>query len=257
VEFQGQLLSLDFHVFDIPESMLLIGMPVFHLVKSASETFDFTVGNTFYPIDYRISKNSRIDSKVDVNLLEEVLSAELSEVLQPTEFDGMPKDFIEEEHEDEFSELDKNEPVATPAIEPLPSGLKYAFLHDDHKSPIIISDQLTNDEASQLVAVLEKYQSVIGYSLADLKGINPSYCTHRIPMEPEHKPAREHQRRLNNAMREVVKKEILKLLNAGIIYPVQDSEWVSPVQVVPKKGGMTVIQNEKNELIPQRTVTGW
>jgi len=58
-------------------------------------------------------------------------------------------------------------------------------------------------------------------------------------------------------MREVVKKGVLKLLHAGIIYPMQDSEWVSPVQVVPKKGGMTVVQNERKELIPQRTITGW
>jgi hypothetical protein len=58
-------------------------------------------------------------------------------------------------------------------------------------------------------------------------------------------------------MREVVKKEVLKLLKAGVIYPVSDSEWVSPVQVVPKKDGLTVIRIEKNELIPQRTVTGW
>jgi hypothetical protein len=58
-------------------------------------------------------------------------------------------------------------------------------------------------------------------------------------------------------MREVVKKEVLKLLKAGVIYPIFDSEWVSPVQVVLKKGGMTVIHNEKNELIPQWVVTGW
>jgi len=58
-------------------------------------------------------------------------------------------------------------------------------------------------------------------------------------------------------MREVVKKEVIKLLHVGIIYPVPHSEWVSPVQVVHKKGGMTVVTNEKNELIPQRTVTGW
>ena len=58
-------------------------------------------------------------------------------------------------------------------------------------------------------------------------------------------------------MREVVKKEVMKLLHAGIIYPVPHSEWVSPVQVVLKKGGMTDIENEKKELIPQRTVTGW
>jgi hypothetical protein len=75
-------------------------------------------------------------------------------------------------------------------------------------------------------------------------------------MEQDHKPIHEHQRRLNNAMREVVRK-VLKLHKDGVIYPVSDSEWVSPVQVVPKNGGMTIIRNEKNELIPQRTVTGW
>jgi hypothetical protein len=122
---------------------------------------------------------------------------------------------------------------------------------------VIISDKLSNDETRRLVATLEKYQSVIGYSLKSLKGISPSLCTHRIPMEQDHKPIREHQQRLNNAMREVVKKEVLKLLKAGIICLVSDSEWVNLVQVVPKKGGMTVIHNEKNELIPQRTVTGW
>jgi hypothetical protein len=56
-------------------------------------------------------------------------------------------------------------------------------------------------------------------------------------------------------MREVVNKEVLKLLKAGVIYPISNSEWVSPIQVMPKRGGMTVIRNEKNKLIPQRTVT--
>ena len=118
----------------------------------------------------------------------------------------------------------------------------YAFLHNNRATPVVISDELTESETRWLIAVLEKYWSVIRYSLLDLKEISPKLCNHRIPMEPEHKPSREHQRRLNDAMREVVKK---------------DSEWVSPVQVVPKKGGMTVVQNERNELIPQRTVTGW
>jgi len=58
-------------------------------------------------------------------------------------------------------------------------------------------------------------------------------------------------------MREVVKKEVLKLLHMGIIFHVPNSEWVSPMQVVPKKGGMMVVRNDKNELIPQRTVMGW
>ena len=57
-------------------------------------------------------------------------------------------------------------------------------------------------------------------------------------------------------MKEVVKPEVIKLLDAGVIYLISDSSWVSPAQVVPKKGGMTVITNERNEFIPTRTVTG-
>jgi hypothetical protein len=122
---------------------------------------------------------------------------------------------------------------------------------------MINSDKLSNDETRRLIATLEKYQSVIGYSLKDLKGISPSLCTHRTPKEQDHKLVREHQRGLNNVMRDVVKKEVLKPLKAGVIYPISDSEWVSSVQVVPKKCGMVVISNEKNELIPQWTVTSW
>ena len=103
-----------------------------------------------------------------------------------------------------------------PELKLLSPGLKYAFLHDNRATPVVISDQLTESETRRLVAVLEKYQSVIGYSLQDLMGIIPNLCTHHIPMEPEHKPSREHQRRLNDAMREVVKKEVLKLLHAGM-----------------------------------------
>jgi hypothetical protein len=115
---------------------------------------------------------------------------------------------------------------------------------------VIISDKLLEGETQKLVATLEKYRSIIRYSLKDLKGISPSLCTHHIPIEQDHKPIREHQRRLNNAMTEVVKKEVLKLLKVGAIYPIFDSELVSPVQVVPKKGGMIDVRNEKNELIP-------
>jgi hypothetical protein len=122
---------------------------------------------------------------------------------------------------------------------------------------VINSDKLSKDETRRLVATLEKYRSVIGYSLKDLKGISPSLCSNHIPKERDHKHVREHQQRLNNAMREVVKKEVLKTLKAGVICTIFDSEWFSPVQVVPKNGGMMVISNEKNELIPQWTVTSW
>ena len=80
---------------------------------------------------------------------------------------------------------------------------------------------------------------------------------HQTNMEAKYKPVRQPQRRLNPIMKEEVRKEVLKLLEAGLIYPISDSAWVSPVQVVPKKGGMTVIKNDKDELISTRTVIGW
>ena len=76
-------------------------------------------------------------------------------------------------------------------------------------------------------------------------------------MEPDAKPVVDHQRRLNPKMKEVVIMEILQLLEAGIIYLVADSRCVSPVHCVPNKGGITVVPNDKNELIPQRIVTGY
>ncbi|CAM8965574.1 unnamed protein product [Rhodiola kirilowii] len=82
-------------------------------------------------------------------------------------------------------------------------------------------------------------------------------CMHRIHLEGDARPTRDALRRLNPKLNDVVKKEILKLLDAGIIYSIADSEWVSPVHVVPKKGGLTVVRNKNNDLIPTRTVTGW
>ncbi|GJZ11761.1 reverse transcriptase domain-containing protein [Tanacetum coccineum] len=85
----------------------------------------------------------------------------------------------------------------------------------------------------------------------------PSYCTHKILMEDDYKPVIQPQRRLNPKVQDVVKNEIVKLLDSGLIYPISDSSWVSPTHVVPKKGGMAVVLNDNNELIPSRTVTGW
>ena len=76
-------------------------------------------------------------------------------------------------------------------------------------------------------------------------------------MEEDVKPSRQPQRRLNPIMKEVVKKEVLKLLDVCVIYPIVDSKSVSPTQVVPKKSGVTVVENERNDLIPTRVTTGW
>ena len=79
-------------------------------------------------------------------------------------------------------------------------------------------------------------------------------CTHKIHLEEDVKPSRQPQRRLNPVMKEVVTKEVLKLLDVGVIYPIDDSKWVSLTQVVPKKSGVTMVANEYNELIPTRSL---
>nr|GEV67906.1 DNA-directed DNA polymerase [Tanacetum cinerariifolium] len=89
------------------------------------------------------------------------------------------------------------------------------------------------------------------------KDINPEFYTKKILMEDDFELAVQHQRRVNPKIYDVIKKEVLKLLDAGLIYPISDSPWVSPVHCVPKKGGFTVVENEENELIPTRLVTGW
>jgi hypothetical protein len=105
---------------------------------------------------------------------------------------------------------------------------------------VIISDKLYEVEGQQLITVVETHRSVLGYS----------HQTRRNPSKRTSTSAQQQYERGSE-------KEVLKLLYARIIYPVPSSEWVSPVQVVPKKGGMIVVRNDKNECIPQRTVTGW
>ena len=140
---------------------------------------------------------------------------------------------------------------------PLPSHLKYAYLGVESTLPVIISASLNVLEEEKLLRVLQDHKQAIGWSLADLKGIRPSMCMHRILLEDGHKPSVEAQRRLNPTMKEVVRKEVLKWLDTGVIYPISESAWVSPVQVVPKKGETTVIKTENNILLPSKTVTGW
>ncbi|XP_049387509.1 uncharacterized protein LOC125851820 [Solanum stenotomum] len=116
------------------------------------------------------------------------------------------------------------------------------------------------EEAPKVVAtliILKKRKAALGWQMSDIHGISPALCMHKIYMEEGHKPSAQHQQRLNPLMKDEVRKVVIKWLDAGIVYPISNSKWVSPVQCVPKKGGMTVVTNEKNKLIPTRTVTGW
>ncbi|KAK1652663.1 hypothetical protein QYE76_070468 [Lolium multiflorum] len=149
----------------------------------------------------------------------------------------------------------KEDPVFD--LKPLPDNLKYAHIDDKKIYPVIISSKLTEFEEERLLQILKKHRGAIGYTLDDLKGISPSICQHAINMEDDAKPVVEPQRRLIPKMKDVVRNEVLRLLEAGIIYPIADSRWVSPVHCVPKKGGMTVVPNDNDELIPQRVVVGY
>nr|GEW18957.1 reverse transcriptase domain-containing protein [Tanacetum cinerariifolium] len=115
-------------------------------------------------------------------------------------------------------------------LKELPSHLEYAFLEDSNKLPVIIAKNLKVDEREALIDIL---------------------------MEDDYKPAVQRQRKVNPKIHDVIKKEVIKLLDAGMIYHISDSPWVSPIHCVPKKGGMTVVANENNELILTRLVTGW
>ena len=128
----------------------------------------------------------------------------------------------------------------------MPEHLKYAFLQPEKGKPIIILAGLTRLEEQKLLETLRKYKEAIAWSIEDLKGTSPSICMHKILLEENARTSVEHERRLNQVMKEVVRKEVLKWLNAGFIYAISDNPWVSLVHVVPKKGGFTMIINEKN-----------
>ncbi|GJX51734.1 reverse transcriptase domain-containing protein [Tanacetum coccineum] len=114
-------------------------------------------------------------------------------------------------------------------LKELPEHLEYAFLQENNQLPVVISSALSVVKKARLLEVLKNHKGAISWSIADIKGIKSSFCTHKILMEGEFKPSVQPQRRVNPNIKEVV----------------------------PKKGGMTVVKNEKNKLIPQRTVTGW
>nr|GEU86273.1 DNA-directed DNA polymerase [Tanacetum cinerariifolium] len=142
-------------------------------------------------------------------------------------------------------------------LKELLSHLEYAFLEKSNKLPVFIAKDLKDVEKEALIKVLKTYKREIACKISDIKGIDPRFCTHKILIEEDYKPAVQSQRRVNPKIHDVIKKEVIKLFDAEMIYPISDSSWVSPIHCVPKNGGMTVVANENNELILTRLVTGW
>nr|GFC11078.1 reverse transcriptase domain-containing protein [Tanacetum cinerariifolium] len=113
-------------------------------------------------------------------------------------------------------------------LKDLPYHLEYAFLEGDNKLPFIIAKELEGEEKAALIKVLKSHKRAIARKLSDIQGINPEFCTHKILMEENYKPAVQHHRRVNPKIHDVIKKEVEKLLDAGLIYPISDSPWVNP-----------------------------
>ena len=121
---------------------------------------------------------------------------------------------------------------------------------------MIIASDLVDDQEKKLLDVLRENKEAIGWTIEDIEGISPSLVMHKIHLEKNSKPSREPQRRLNPAMQEV-RMEIIKLLNAGIIYPIFDSKRVSLIHIVPTRAGLTVVKNKDSELVPTRIQSRW
>ena len=190
--------------------------------------------------------------KIDDDLKETIASLETLSPLPPR---YAPTPFVP---------LDLNHEKLLPSIlhapslelKPLLEHLKYVYLGKNETLLVIIANNLSASQKEQLIRVLNEHRTAIGWTIADIKGISPSLCMHRILLEDNAKPSRDAQRRLNPSMMEVVKKEILKLLDVNVIYPISDSKWTSPVQVVPKKSGVTVVKNSDDVLVPTKVQTG-
>nr|GEV33329.1 reverse transcriptase domain-containing protein [Tanacetum cinerariifolium] len=199
---------------------------------------------------------SYVDTEGDILLLEAFLNDDPS-LPPPNQGNYLPQ--VQKELKICEAKTDKSSIDEHPEVElkDLLPHLKYTFLEGDDKLPITIAKDLSLEETTSLITVLKSHKRAITWKLTDIKGIDPKFCTHKILMKEDFELAVQHQRRVNPKIYNVIKNGVLKLLDAGLIYPISDSPWVSPIHCVPKKGGFTVVKNEENELIPTRFVTGW
>ncbi|GKF10316.1 hypothetical protein Tco_0048242, partial [Tanacetum coccineum] len=157
--------------------------------------------------------DDEFDPDGDLLLLEKLLNDDPSSPLPPKEL------YVEEL---KMVKSSINDPPEL-ELKDLPSHLEYAFLEGTDKLPVIIAKNLKEDEKVRLLKVLKSHKRVIDWKISDIKGIDPQFCTHKILMEDDSKPVIQHQRRVNPKIHEVIKKEIIKLLDAGLIYPISDS----------------------------------
>nr|GEV06368.1 hypothetical protein [Tanacetum cinerariifolium] len=179
-------------------------------------------------------KDSEFDMEKDILILEALLNSnpELSIPNQKHYFPEAHNDLKVVEPKNNKSSDDEPPEVE---LKKLPPHLEYAFLGENNKWSVIIAKDLSINEKSALIDVLKSRKKAIAWKLTDIRGIDPEFCLHKILPEDDFSPKVQSQRRVNPKIHDVIKKEVEKLLDAGLIYPISDSPWVSPVHCVPKK----------------------
>ncbi|GJT75480.1 DNA-directed DNA polymerase [Tanacetum coccineum] len=258
------VLPIDFVILDMREDSripIILGRPFLATFRAMIDVFNkkitLRVGSeeVIFYVDQSMKKpRTEDDECYGIDDLDTVIQSAAQELLENDHRNKNLEDGINQPDCENHGtiKIDKKRPE----LKDLPSHLKYAYLKGAESCLVIILSKLTEKEKTSLLRVLERRKGAIAWKMSDIKGISPSFCTHKILMEESFKSVIQPQRRLNPKVQYVVKDEIVRLLDSGLIYPISDSPWVIPIHVVPKKGGMTVVLND-NELIPSRTVTGW
>ncbi|GJZ81557.1 reverse transcriptase domain-containing protein [Tanacetum coccineum] len=231
----------DFVVVDYvadPRAPLILGRPFLRTARALidvhgeqmtlrhdDQSVTFKVGDT-KTLSYNIIESVNRVDVIDIaceEYVQEVL--EISESGNPTSTSDLRIDLAL--HLSLPAEEVKSSCEDPPDLElkDLPSHLEYAFLEGDDKLPVIIAKNLKDEDKTALIKVLKSHKHAIAWKISDIKGIDPQFCTHKILMEENAKPVVQHQRRVNPKIHEVIKQEVIKLLDAGLIYPISDSPW--------------------------------
>ncbi|GJS00809.1 reverse transcriptase domain-containing protein [Tanacetum coccineum] len=189
--------------------------------------------------DALLDEGSKILHNIKGTLLEEEIFAEFDEFIAMTADEN--SDSESDTEDPPFEKITTNtdykiktfieEPPMDLELKPLPNNLEYVFLEEPSFLHVIISSQLTKEKKNKLISVLKKHKQAFAWKTTDIPGICPSFCKHKIQLLDDKKP--------------VVQKQL------------STNKEVRSIHCVPKKGGITVVTNENDELVPTRTVTGW
>ncbi|GJX53206.1 putative nucleotidyltransferase, ribonuclease H [Tanacetum coccineum] len=246
------VLLIDFVILDMPEDSrvpIILGRPFLTIARAMIDVFNKKItlrvrdDEVIFDVDQSIKRpTTKEDECYGIDDLDDTINDEAQELLENKEPDSFLSRGLEKSIDQ--SDLERCEFASS-------NGSENSIRRIDSANTLYPVTQGTTKRDDV------KSKHLYSASANEIKGISPSYCTYKILMEDDYKLVIQPQRRLNPKVQDVLKNKNVKLLDSGLIYPISDRSWVSPIHVVPKKGGMTVVLNDNNELIPSRTVTGW